>query len=53
MEGRKRKGIPKQGWMDSVNVDLREKGASGEETQNWDVCRQLVRYIDPTSVCGT
>ena len=30
----RRKGRPKQMWMDSVNVDLREKGLSGEETKN-------------------
>ena len=29
VEGRRRKGRPKQRWMDSVNVDLREKGLSG------------------------
>ena len=46
VEGRRRKGGPKQRWMDSVNVDLREKGLSGEETQNCAVWRQLVRYID-------
>ena len=43
----RRKGRPKRRWMDSVNVDLREKGLSGEETQNQAVSRQLVRNIDP------
>ena len=33
--------------MESVNVDLREKGLSGEETHNPAVGRQLVTYIDP------
>ena len=28
-----RKGRPKQSYMDGVNVDLREKGLSGEEMQ--------------------
>ena len=44
--GKRRQGKPKQRCMDSVNVDLREKGLSGEETQNWAVWRQLVRNID-------
>ena len=50
-DGRSRKGNPKQGSMDtlnSVNVDLREKGLSGKETQDQTVWRQLVRNIDPT-----
>ena len=34
VEGRRRKGRPKWRWMDNINVDLREKGLSGEETQN-------------------
>ena len=50
VEGRGRKGRLKQRWMDSVNVDLREKGLSGEETQNYAVWRQLVRYLDPIEV---
>ena len=44
----RRKGKPKRRWMDSVNVDFREKGLSREETHNRDVWRQLVRYIDLT-----
>ena len=34
LEGRRRKGRPKQRWMDSVNVHLRDKGLSGEVMQN-------------------
>ena len=34
--------------MDSVDVDLREKGLSGEETHNRALWRLFVRYIDPT-----
>ena len=30
-EGRGRRRRPKRRWMDSVNVDLREMGLSGEE----------------------
>ena len=40
------KGRPKRRWVDSLNVDLREKGLSGEETQNLVVRRQQVRYND-------
>ena len=46
VDGRRRKGRPKRRWMDSVNVDLREKGLSGEETHNKAMWRQLVRYIE-------
>ena len=41
-----RKGRPKRRWMYSVNMDVREKGLSGEKTQNRTVWRQRVRYID-------
>ena len=46
--GGRRKGRPKRREMESVNVDLREKGLSGEEVQNWAEWRKLVRNIDPT-----
>ena len=36
--------------MNRVNVDLRGKGLSGEETQNRSVWRQLVRNIAPIEV---
>ena len=48
VERRRRKGRPKWMWMDSVNVDFREKRLSGEETQDRAVWRQLVSCIDPT-----
>ena len=48
LDGRRRTGGPKRRWMDRVNVDLRDKGLLGEETQNRAVSRQLVTYIDPT-----
>ena len=49
VKGRRRKGRRKLRWMDSgsVNIDLRDKGLSGKETQNQAVWRQLVRNIDP------
>ena len=34
--GAQKKGKPKRRWMESINMDLREKGLS-EEMQNWDV----------------
>ena len=43
VEDRRRKETLKRRWMDSVNVDLREKGLPGEDTQNCAVWRQLVR----------
>ena len=53
VEGRRRKGRPKRRWKDSVNVDLREKGLSGEQKHNRAVWRQLVTYIDPAlKRCG-
>ena len=49
MEGRRRWGRPKGMWMGRVNVDLREKGLSGAETQNQhNMWRQMVSHIDPT-----
>ena len=47
VEGKRRKGRQKRRWMDSVRVDLREKGLSGEETHNRAEWRELVRNIDP------
>ena len=46
MDGR-RKGRSKRRGRNSVNVDLRERELSGEETHNWAVWRQHVRNIDP------
>ena len=45
--GRRTKGRPERRLMDSVSVDSREKGLSGEEKENRNVWRQLVTYIDP------
>ena len=50
--GDRRSGRQKRRCMDSVHVDLREKGLSGEETKNHAVCRQLVGNIDPTHNWG-
>ena len=45
---KKRKTEFKRRWMDSVNVDLMEKGQSGEEKQIRALWRPLVRNIKPT-----
>ena len=34
VDGRRKKGRWKRMWIDSVNVDLREKGMSVDETPN-------------------
>ena len=44
VEGKRGKGRPNRRWMDSANVDLREKGLSGEERQNRVVRRHLVTH---------
>ena len=38
VEGRRRRGRQKIRWMDSVNVDLREKGQSGEQMHLTELC---------------
>ena len=43
---RRREGRQKLRWKDSMNVDLRAKGLSGEQTHNRAVWSQLVTYID-------
>ena len=35
VEGKRRKGRPKQKWVDSVNVNLRVKGLSGRRHKTW------------------
>ena len=35
----------KRRWMDSVDVDLSEKGLSREETHNRAVWKRRVRYV--------
>ena len=51
---RRRKGRPKQRWIDSVNVQLRKKGLLWEESQKQAVWRQPhtgLRHLcrDPSS----
>ena len=46
-EEKEMKTEPGLGWMDSVNVGLREKRMSGPKTHNRARWRQLARNIDP------
>ena len=46
--GKRRRGRPKQRWLDSIRNDLSEKELSGDDTQDWPRCRRLTRHIDPT-----
>jgi len=36
--------------MDMVKKDLGEKGLSGEEVQDRDLLRRVIRNVDPTSM---
>ena len=47
--GGRRKGRPERRWMDSVNVDLREKELSGEDMQNRAGWKQLVTLSDKST----
>ena len=46
VDGRKRKGRLKRRWMNSVNLDLREKGLSGVDMKN----RRLRRCLHLTVI---
>ena len=48
VEGMTMKGRPKQMWMDSVNVDLRESGLAGELSHNRAERAQIGTSIYPT-----
>ena len=46
--GKRRRGRPKRRWLDSIRSDLSERELSGEEAQDRDQWRRLIRNIDPT-----
>ena len=48
VEGMTMKGRPKQLWMDSANVNLRENGLAGELSHNRAERAQIVTSIYPT-----
>ena len=45
--GKRRRGRPKQRWLDNIKNDLSERELSGEEAQDRVQWRRLVRNIDP------
>ena len=46
--GKRRRGRPKQRWLDNIKNDLSERELSGEEAQDRVQWRRLIRNIDPT-----
>ena len=48
IQGRRRRGRPKQRWRDRVEEDLRSKGLTGDEVWDRSRWRKLARNIDPT-----
>ena len=48
VQGRRKRGRPKQRWKDCIEVDLRSKGLTGDEIWDRNRWRKLVRSIDPT-----
>ena len=47
VEGTRGRGRPKRKWMESVKEDLREKGLVGDEFEDREEWRSLVRNADP------
>ena len=48
VQGKRRRGRPKQRWFYSIRDDLSERELSGEEAQDRPRWRRLTRHIDPT-----
>ena len=46
--GERRRGRPKQRWLDSIRNDLSERELSREDVQDRAKWRRLIRHIDPT-----
>ena len=46
--GKRRRGIPKRRWMDTIGNDLSENKLSWEDTQDRAKWRSLLKHIDPT-----
>ena len=46
--GKRRRGRPKRGWLDSIRNDLSERILSIEDAQDWAKWRSLIGLIDPT-----
>ena len=47
--GKRRRGRPKQRWLDSIRNDLSQREFSGEDAQDCVKLRLLIRNIEPTS----
>ena len=46
--GKRRRGRPKLGWLDSIRNELSERELSREDAQDRARWRRLIRRIDPT-----
>ena len=46
--GKRRRGIPKRRWLDSIRKDLSERGLSEEDAKYRPRWRRITRHIDPT-----
>ena len=46
--GKRRRGRPKQRWLDNIKNDLSERELLGEEAQDRVQWRRLIRHIEPT-----
>ena len=48
VQGKRRRGRPKWGWLDNIKNKLSERELSGEEAQDRVHWRRLTRNINPT-----
>ena len=46
--GNRRRGRPKQRWLDSIMYGLSERELSKEDAQDRARWKSLIRHIDPT-----
>ena len=46
--GKRRRGMPKRRWLDSIRIDLSERELTEEDAQDREKWRRLIRRIDPT-----
>ena len=47
VQGRRKRGRPKIGWLDKVKDDIKEKGLSADEVHERATWRRMSSYIDP------
>ena len=48
MPGKRRRGRPKQLWLDNIKNDLSERELSGVEAKDRVQLRRIITNIDPT-----